>query len=237
MSDIELVWFPGSCSRVTLIALEEIGVPFTDRVVPRGWANNPDYLALNPKGKVPTLVIDGVAFTETIAIVKHLADTYPEARLLPAGDATVDIDVLATMSWFASGLHPLVARLRFPMTANDDPASFDQTRAMAAQGLARCFTILEERLSDRKWLYGEWSIVDGYLLWLWFRAVGSGMDGSQFQRCADHARRCEHRPSVTRALEREESAYASLLASGTLRETLPPYQVGRAPAVVMNSRY
>jgi glutathione S-transferase len=230
MPDIELVWFPGSCSRVTLIALEEIGVPFTDTVLPRGWANNADYLALNPKGKVPTLVIDGVPFTETVAIVRHLANSYPEARLLPVGDALVDIDVLATMSWFASGLHPLVSRLRFPMFANDDPASFDRTRAIAAHGLARCFAILEERLSDREWLYRNWSIVDGYLLWLWFRALGSGMDGSHFPRCADHAQRCEQRPSVTRALEREESAYASLLASGTLRESLPPHPVGRAPA-------
>lgn len=44
-------------------------------------------------------------------------------------------------------------------------------------------------MSDREWLYGDWSIVDGYLLWLWFRAVGSGMDGSDFPRCADHAQR------------------------------------------------
>jgi glutathione S-transferase len=152
------------------------------------------------------------------------------------GNALVDIDALATMSWFASGLHPLIARLRFPMTANDDPSTFDRTRAMAAHGLARCFAILEERLSDREWLYGNWSIVDGYLLWLWFRAVGSGMDGSHFPRCADHAQRCEQRPSVTRALDREESAFASVLASGTLRETLPPHQVGRAPAAIPNSR-
>jgi glutathione S-transferase len=233
MPGIELVWFPGSCSRVTLIALEEIGVPFTDTVVPRAWANNADYLALNPKGKVPTLVIDGVPFTETMAIVTHLADSYPEARLLPVGNALVDIDVLATMSWFASGLHPLVSRLRFPMFVNDDPSSFDRTRAMAAHGLARCFAILEERLSDREWLYGDWSIVDGYLLWFWFRAVGSGMDGAHLPRCADHAQRCEQRPSVTRALEREETAYASLLASGALRETLPPHQVGRAPAAIV----
>jgi glutathione S-transferase len=236
MPDIELVWFPGSCARVTLIALEEIGVPFSDRVVPRGWANNPDYLALNPKGKVPTLVIDGVRFTETMAILTHLSRTYPEACLLPADDAVVDIDVLTTMSWFASGMHPLVARLRFPMMVNDDPASFDRTRAVAAEGLRRCFAILEGRLSDREWLYGDWSIVDGYLLWLWFRAVGSGMDGSGFPRCADHAERSEQRPSVTRVLEREESAYASLLASGTLREKLPPHQVGRAPVSVTDSR-
>jgi glutathione S-transferase len=229
MSAVELVWFPGSCSRVTLIALEEIGVRFTATVVPWNWRENLEYLALNPKGKVPVLVIDGVRFTETLAIVTHLARIHPEARLLPTGDPLVGIDVLATMSWFASGLHPLVARLRFPKLVNDDPASFERTRSMAAAGLRASFAILEQRLADREWLYGDWSIVDGYMLWCWFRASGSGMDGSDFPRCADHAQRCEGRPSVARALDREESEYAQLLSPGSLGVRLPPHQVGRAP--------
>lgn len=230
MPAIELVWFPGSCSRVTLIALEEIGVPFTATVVPFGWRESREYRALNPKGKVPTLMIDGVRFTETLAIVMHLARTHPDARLLPTGDPLVEIDVLAMMAWFASGLHPLVARLRFPKLVNDDPASFERTRAMAAKELHASFAIPEQRLADREWLYGDWSIVDGYLLWCWFRAVGSGMDGSAFPRCAEHAERCERRPSVARALDREESEYEQLLSSGRLGVTLPPHQVGRAPA-------
>jgi glutathione S-transferase len=231
MPAIELVWFPGSCSRVTLIALEEVAAPFTTTVVPWGWRESLEYRAINPKGKVPTLVIDGVRFTETPAIVMHLARTHPEARLLPTGDPFVEIDVLAMMSWFASGLHPLVARLRFPKLVNDDPASFERTRAMAAKELRASFAILERRLADREWLYADWSIVDGYLLWCWFRAAGSGMDGSEFPRCAEHAQRCERRPSVARALDREESEYAQLLSSGSVSVKLPPHQVGRAPHI------
>ena len=85
-------------------------------------------MALNPKGKVPTLVINGVPFTETMAIVSHPSALYPEACLLLVRNAVVEIDVLATMPWFASGMHPLVARLRLPMTANGEPASFDRPR-------------------------------------------------------------------------------------------------------------
>jgi glutathione S-transferase len=227
--DIELVWFPGTCSRVTLIALEEIGVPFALTLAPWSWATSREYLALNPKGKVPTLVIDGIAFTENPAIVTHLARIYPEARLLPTGDSLVEIDVLTTMSWFAAGVHPLVSRLRFPVFTNDLPQSFARTRTIAAERLLECFAILEQRLADREWLYGAWSVLDGYLLWLWFRGVGSGMDGSSFPRCADHASRCERRPSVARALDHEETAYERLLASGALGMTMPPHQVGRAP--------
>jgi glutathione S-transferase len=230
-SEIEIVWFPGSCSRVTLIALEEIGAEYTSTVVSWGWGNDPDYLALNPKGKVPTLLIDDTSLTETPAILTHLAQRHPTAGLLPAGADMLTIDVLGTMSWFAAGVHPLAARLRFPMSVNDDPASFERTRRVAADGLHRCFEILEHRLSGRDWLYGDWSILDAYLQWLWFRAVGSGMDGTLFARCADHARSCEQRPSVRRALHREESEYAHLLASDTSLLKLPPHQVGCAPAV------
>jgi glutathione S-transferase len=95
MRAVELVWFPGSCSRVTLIALEEIGAQSTATVVPFGWRESLAYRALNPKGKVPTLMIDGVRFTETLAIVMHLARLHPEGRLLPTGDPLVEIDVLA----------------------------------------------------------------------------------------------------------------------------------------------
>jgi glutathione S-transferase len=232
MSAIELLWFPGTCSRVTLIALEEIGEPFTTCLSPLARSTDPEFLSINPKGKVPVLVIDGRRLTETPAIMTDLAVRYPAARLLPSGDPLVAIDALATMSWIAGGIHPALTRLRFPLRFCDLPGSADRTRALAADALRACFEVVEQRLVGREWLYGEWSIVDAYLLWAWFRAVGSGMDGRGLAGCADHAVRCELRPSVTRALDREESTYAEMLASGALTSELPPHQVGRAPAIV-----
>jgi len=228
-SGLELVWFPGTCSRVTLIALEELGVAFTTTAVPWGWADDPQHLARNPKGKVPTLLHDGATVTENPAILTYLHGLYPERGLLPDRDALDRIEVLAMMSWFAAGIHPLVARMRYPMSVNDDPGTFARTRELAAGRLGRCLHTLEARLIDRQWLFGAWSALDGYLLWLWFRAVGADFDGSPFPRCADLARRCELRPSVARALDREEAEYQRLLSAGALPATLPPYQAGRAP--------
>jgi hypothetical protein len=136
MAEMKLFWFPGTCSRVTLIALEEMRAPFTTTVVGWNWSKDPQYLALNPKGKVPTLVIDGVSFTETPAIITHLARSFPDACLLPERDPRREIDVAATMSWFASGMHPLITRLRFPTFSNDDSACLDRTREMAGEGIA-----------------------------------------------------------------------------------------------------
>lgn len=225
----ELIWFPGTCSRVTLIALEELAVPFQTTTVPWGWADDPGLLAHNPKGKVPTLLMDGIVLTENPAILTHLHRRHPERGLLPSGGPAVDIDVLATMSWFASGIHPLVARLRYPASVNDEPSSFARTRELAGERLKRCLGVLELRLADREWLYGEWSAIDGYLLWLWFRAAGAGFDVTPFPRCADHAQRCEQRPSVVRALDREEREFARLVRERALPVEPPPYQAGRAP--------
>ena len=231
MADIELYWSPGSCSRVTLIALEEIGEPF--RLIYAGGdrAANPGYLAINRKGKVPALVVDGDVLTETPAILTYLARTHPHARLLPNQMPAIEIDALATMAWLASGVHPAVTRLRFPSSVSDDPSGFEAIRRVADANLRMSFEIIEERLAGRDWLYDDWSIVDGYLLWVWFRATGSGMDGTPFPRCADHALRCEQRPTVAAVLDREESEMRRLLAEGLFPLDRPPYQVGRAPRV------
>jgi glutathione S-transferase len=229
---LELVWSPGTCSRVTLVALEEIGEPFTTTLAPMERMSDRAFLELNPKGKVPVLLIDGAAFTENTAIVGYLARLYPEAQLLPVGDPLIETDALATMSWFAAGLHPSITRLRFPLRFCDTPGSAESTRAHAAATLRGCFEIVEQRLADREWLYERWSVVDAYLLWVWFRAVGSGMDASGLARCASHAAACEARPSVARALDREEAAYLQMLADGEFPPDHPPHQAGRVPLTV-----
>ena len=227
MTKIELWWFPGTCSRVTLIALEEIGVPYSTRLSPVARSADARFLQVNPKGKVPVLNIDGASLTETPAIMTYLASRYPAANLLPAGDPLVATDALALMSWIAGAVHPPITRLRYPQRFCDVPGSEERTQALAAGVLRDCFEVVEERLDGREWLYERWSVVDAYLLWAWFRASGSGMDVQGLERCADHGRRCELRPSVARALDREETTYAEMLATGSLSITLPANQVGR----------
>ncbi len=207
---IALHYTPETCARVPLIALEEIGLPYELHLVDKSAGDHlaPAYRKLNPKGKVPTLVVDGRPLTENPAIQTWLARTYPEARLLPAGDLDVEVDALSTMSWFAAGVHPLITRARLPVRVSDDASSHERIRAIALRQLLEAFAIVEERPADRPWLYGTWSIVDAYLFWLWFRATGSGMDGSSFPRCADHAARIVERPSVARALAREQEETA-----------------------------
>jgi glutathione S-transferase len=229
MSDFQLFWYPGTCARVPFVALEEIGEPYevvvTDRIL-----GDPGYTEVNPKGKVPALVADGRTFTENPAIHTYLSRRFPEAGLLPAGDPAAEIEALELMSWFAAGVHPPITRLRFPAFFCDVEEAHPSMRAAARKQLEECFAVIEDRLEGKEWLFDRWTIVDTYLLWLWFRATGSGLDGTQFPNCLAHARRSEARPSVATVLDREEDEFRRLKAAGRIPDFVPAYQAGRAPA-------
>src|SRR5580698_5246447 len=105
---LTLYFAPGSSSFAVHIALHEIGVPFEGK--PMSFKANdmqkPEYLALNPEGKVPTLLVDGRPLTEVAAILYYLAKRFPEAGLLPRDDLEADAQALSWMSFIASTLHP-----------------------------------------------------------------------------------------------------------------------------------
>ena len=234
MPSIDLYWSPGSCARVPFIALEHVGAAYGLHVLNRyvGDHQRAEYRAINLKEKVPAIVLDGWAITENPVIQIVLARTFPDAGLLPTGDDRVDTEAMSMMAWFASGIQPAVARQRFPGAFSDgDEAGLERIRMAARKELEKAFAILEQRLADSEWLFGEWSIIDAYMLWLWFRAVGSGMDPTPFPRCASHARRNEARPAVIRVLDREELEFAKFEEAGTVPAAIPPYQVGRTPSV------
>ena len=132
MTDITLYFAPDSCARVPLIALEEIGQPYRLEVVAfmKGQHRSDEYLALNPQGKVPTLVVDGNVLTENVAILSWLSDRFPQARLLPpAKDSWSRAQQISDLAYCASGLHPLVTRLRIPQFFCDVPQGVEIGRA------------------------------------------------------------------------------------------------------------
>src|SRR4051795_11401575 len=99
---------PGSSSMAVHIALHEVGASFDSR--PLSFARRDhraaDFLAINPEGKVPTLLIDGRPLTEVAAILYYLAKRFPAARLLPDGDAEAEAQAISWMSFIAATLHP-----------------------------------------------------------------------------------------------------------------------------------
>src|SRR5467141_3344573 len=105
---LTLYFAPGSSSMAVHIALHEIGVAFDGR--PMSFKNNdmgsPGYLALNPEGKVPTLVIDGRPLTEVAATLYYLAKRYPATGLWPESGLEAEAQAISWMSFIASTIHP-----------------------------------------------------------------------------------------------------------------------------------
>ena len=185
---LTLYFAPGTSSMATHIALHEIGVPFESR--PLSFAGQeqrrPSYLALNPEGKVPTLVVDGRPLTEVAAILWYLARAYPAAELLPRDDPEAEAQVISWMSFIAATLHP--ARYR----------GVDNT--MAVYGVA------DRRLGDAEWAIGRFSIADIHLFRLYWRIRGAlDFPPDRFPRLTAHYERMMARPAVQKTITIEHA--------------------------------
>ena len=182
---LTLYFASGSSSFAVHIALHEIGVSFEAK--PMSFKNNdmrsPEYLALNPEGKVPTLIVDGRPLTEVAAILYYLAKRFPDAELLPRDDVEADAQALSWMSFAASTLHP--ARRH----------GLDHAREV--------WEIAERRLGHG-WALGRYSIADIHLFRLYWRFANSLKPAPEiFPNLTAHYARMMARPAGQRTIEIE----------------------------------
>ena len=185
---LTLYFAPGSSSMAPHIALHEIGVPFDSRPVSfkRRETRAPAFLAINPEGKVPTLLIDGRALTEVAAILFYLARHFPEAQLWPAGDIEAEAQAISWMSFIASTIHP--------------------ARRQGIERSREAFAIAEQRLGGRKWALEQYSIADIHLFRLYWRFVGfTEPPTAMFPNLSRHYRQMMARPAVRRTCEIEQA--------------------------------
>jgi glutathione S-transferase len=184
---LTLYFAPGASSMAVHIALHEIGVAFERR--PMSFKNKDlrttGYLALNPEGKVPTLVIDGRPLTEVAAILYYLAKRFPDAELLPDGDIEADAQALSWMSFAASTLHP--------------------ARRHGLEHARKVYAIADSRLGNG-WALGRHSIADIHLFRLWWRLANSLKPApEEFPNLSAHYARMMARPAVRRTIEIESA--------------------------------
>jgi glutathione S-transferase len=217
MPDLQLYYSPGSCSRASLICIEETGAAYTPKLVSFMLRENrtPEFLALNPKAKLPVLTVDGRPLSETLAIVHWLNAAYPAAGLLPRHDDPFDqAKVLSDLAWASSALHALIARYRFPMMYSQVAEAQQSLREGAGAGLADSFRLIEARLTERDWWHDTWSAQDAYLYWVWTRAVDAGFPASGYPFFAAHKRRMDERPATQAVLAAEAVGQLDLNARG-----------------------
>jgi len=198
---------PGSCSRVTIAALEELELSFEDRPIDifKGGQFSPDYRAVNPKAKVPALLVGDALLTETPAILLWLISVDSSEALLPGADPLTRAQAFADLIWCSNTLHPLARAIRMPQRmTTGDPAPVKEG-AIATMG--PLLDAVHGRLSTQPWWFGaRWSIVDVYLSWIVGMCDGGGMDLSGLPALITHSARVRARPNLQRTLAREASA-------------------------------
>lgn len=167
----------GNSLRVAF-ALHEAAIPFTPHLVDRPQAQhrNPEYLALNPMGKVPTLTDGDLQLWESNAINLYIAETVPTARLLPvspAARASVHRWLFFQTAHVSPACMPILRvtneRMRNFWGFKADPQAADGARVE----LTRFLSVLEQTLADREWLEKEFSLADiAFAPHLWLIAAG-----------------------------------------------------------------
>jgi glutathione S-transferase len=190
MPQLTLYYTPGASSMATHIALHEVGVPFELKLIElhRHENRKPDYLAVNPEGKVPTLVIEGgEPLTEVVATLRYLARRYPAAGLLPHhGDIGGEARVISWMSFIASTIHS--AR-----RAGDKP-------------WREVFRLADARLGRNDWAVGRYSIADIHLFRLFWRFVDTlHPAASDYPNLSAHYDRMIARDAVEKTIAAESA--------------------------------
>jgi glutathione S-transferase len=179
---------PGSSSMATHIMLHEIGVDFESRWISfaKREQHAPEYLELNPDGKVPTLLVDGHPLTEVAATLYYLAKRYPAAGLFPEGDLAAEAQIISWMSFIASTIHP--------------------ARRIGVERWKEVFEIAEKRLALQEWCVGGYSIADIHLFRLFWRFFDSVHPAREiYPGLSAHYERMMARPAVRRVLEIESA--------------------------------
>ena len=172
----------------------------------------PDYLRLNPKHKVPLLLVDGKPLTENVAIQIWIDRNFPQAKLLPA-DSWQQLQAISIMSWCASGMHPFLSRINSPAKVCDLPGAEPSVRKFATELLYESFNIAEGMLAGRDWFFDHFTAADAHFFWAFRRAAQLEVDLSGFANCLAHAERMKSRASVQKVLAYETSVLAEFAKS------------------------
>jgi glutathione S-transferase len=188
MTEFAFYFAPGSSSMAVHIALHEVAAPFEPRPMSfhKHDMRSSEFRAINPAGKVPTLIVDGRPLTEVAACLFYLAKRFPEAKLLPTADIEAEAQAVSWMSFIASTLHP--------------------ARRQGPEHVIDVWRIAEAKLGHREWALGDYSIVDIHLFRLFWRLLPSIKSASTtLPGLFRHYERMMIRPAVRRTIELESA--------------------------------
>ncbi len=207
--EIVLYYAPNTCALAPYVTLREAGAAFAVKPLNfrENQQNSPAYLQINPKHKVPLLVVDGQPLTESPAIQIWIARTFPHAQLLPS-DPWQELKAISIMSWCSSGIHPYLSRINSPSRVCGLPGAEQSVIRAAQELLFENYKIAEDLLAGREFFFEHFTAADAHFFWCLRRGSQLGADASTFPNCLAHFERVKKRPSVQNLLDYEKSVQA-----------------------------
>jgi glutathione S-transferase len=202
----KLYYAPGTCALASHIALQEAGAVYTTERLDfkSNQQNSPEYLAINPKGRVPALVTDRGTLTETPAMLAFIAQRFPQAKLAPLGDPHAFAQVQAFNSYLCSTVHVAHAHKGRGYRWATDEASFADMKRKVPQSVGASFALIERDMLKGPWVMGDsYTICDPYLFTLAQWLEGDSVDLSTLPKVMEHRNRMSERPAVRKVLAEE----------------------------------
>ncbi|QIL70715.1 glutathione S-transferase [Diaphorobacter sp. HDW4B] len=199
---LTLYYTPGTCAQAVRIALEEAGASYDLKRVDFAsqQQRSPEYLAVNPKGRVPALVTAEGTLTEAPALLAYIAQRFADAKLAPT-----DLFGFARMqefnSFLASTVHINHAHRPRASRWADEPEAQAAMQRKVPANMTDNFNYIEANYLKGPWVLGEqYSVCDAYLFTVAGWLKGDAVDIAQFNKVNDHFQRMSARAAVQRAL-------------------------------------
>jgi glutathione S-transferase len=196
---------PGTCALASHLALEYAGAPHEAVRLDfkQQQQRSPEFLRVNPKGRVPALVTERGVLTETPALLQYIAQSFPEAKLAPLDDAFLLAKMNEFNSYLCSTVHVNHAHKGrgSRWVEAEDSAAIEAMKKKVPQTMAESFALIEERMLQGPWVLGErFSTSDLYLTTLARWLEGDGVDVKRFPKVAEHLARMDAQPQVRKVL-------------------------------------
>lgn len=202
---MKLFYAPGACSIGIHVLLEEIGKPYEASLlnIREGAQFKPEFTAVNPKSKVPTLTRDdGSVLTEYPAIAFWLAAANPEAKLMPA-EADQQAKALEYTDFCVSTMHMQgFSRIFRPGNSAPSEADHEAVKAKGEEIFAKGLDVMDQALADKDYLLGQYSFADSALFYVSFW-WSDRLKKELPPKVAAHYARMKARPAVQRTLQQE----------------------------------
>ncbi len=200
---LKLFYAPGTCALAVNIALHEAHADH--EVVRIDFASqqqrSADYLAVNPKGRVPALMTERGVISEAPALLLYVAQRFATAQLAPLSDPFALAKMQEFNNYLASTVHVAHAHGRRASRWADTPEAIEDMKRKVPQTMSECFELIETHYLQGPWVLGaDYSVADAYLFTIASWLEGDGVDIERFPKVADHFLRMAQRPAVRAAM-------------------------------------